>query len=517
MKKSVYVCLMCLAMIWLASCSSEKKYVNVLPENPGAVVSVDLKQLVQKSDLSAEDTKAVVTEIKNTLGNGLDAQGTELIDKVLADPSESGLDLKQKVYLFVDDKGEKGGLLACVQDKGKLNELVGLLGKQQPSAAIEDKGAYSQVVQEQGVLAYSDCSCLLLFSDKGKDADLQTWASELMGGENKNSFCDSKGFESMEKIKGDISVFMSMVMLPEEYKMMAKMSMPATVDWKDVNIVAGVHFEKGRMVLDIETLINDALKKEYEKIRPIYSKETTDKFLKMFPKGSFMWVDMGLKGDKLYETLMKEPAMAAQLGGVQTMFDLKSALSAIDGETVICISNLEPLSFALMAEVENSDFMQSFESLKPMLDMTRGQMKLVETGKNAYELQMADGRMMGVQGNVSIYIGVKDGVFYLTNDKMCAEQKEADNSMKNESWAGNVPGKRCFFVMNCYSLNEIMNANHQVYSSKDQLTQRMLSVMDYMTVEAEDDTHGRMELGMKDKETNVLKQWISLGKELAVR
>ena len=118
MKKSVYVCLMCLAMIWLASCSSEKKYVNVLPENPGAVVSVDLKQLVQKSDLSAEDTKAVVTEIKNTLGNGLDAQGTELIDKVLADPSESGLDLKQKVYLFVDDKGEKGGLLACVQDKG---------------------------------------------------------------------------------------------------------------------------------------------------------------------------------------------------------------------------------------------------------------------------------------------------------------------------------------------------------------------------------------------------------------
>ena len=69
------------------------------------------------------------------------------------------------MYLFVDDKGEKGGLLACVQDKGKLNELVGLLGNQQPSAAIEDKGAYSQVVQEQGVLAYSDCSCLLLFSD----------------------------------------------------------------------------------------------------------------------------------------------------------------------------------------------------------------------------------------------------------------------------------------------------------------------------------------------------------------
>ena len=71
--------------------------------------------------------------------------------------------------------------------------------------------------------------------------------------------------------------------------------------------------------------------------------------------------------------------------------------------------------------------------------------------------------------------------------------------------------------MNCYSLNEIMNANHQVYSSKDQLTQRMLSTMDYMTVEAKDDTHGRMELGMKDKETNVLKQWIALGKELAVR
>lgn len=506
---------MCLAMIWLASCSSEKKYVNVLPENPGAVVSVDLKQLVRKSDLSAEDTKAVVTEIKNTLAGGLDAQGMELLDKVLADPSESGLDLEQKVYLFVDDKGEKGGLLACVQDKGKLNELAGLMGKQQPSAAIEDKGTYSQIVQEQGVLAYNDRSCLLLFSDKGKEADLPTWAFELMGGKNKNSFCNSEGFECMEKIKADISAFMSMVMLPEEYKMMAKMSMPATVDWEDLNIVAGIYFEKGRMILDIETLINDALEKEYEKIRPIYSKETTYKFLKMFPKGSFMWMDMGLNGDKLYETLMKEPTMAAQLGSVQTVFDLKSVLGAIDGETVVCISNLEPLSFALMAEVEDSDFMQSFESLKPMLDMTRGQMKLVETGKNAYELQMADGRMMGVQGNVSIYIGVKDGVFYLTNDKMYTEQKEIDNSMEDERWAGNVPGKRCFLVMNCHSLDEIMNANHQVYNSKDQLARRMLSNMDYMTVEAMDDTHGRMELGMKDKETNVLKQWIALGKEFA--
>lgn len=517
MKKSVYVCLMCLAMLWLASCSNEKNYVNVLPENPGAVLSVDLKQLVQKSDLSAEDTKAIVAEVKNALADGLDAEGTELVDKVLADPSESGLDLKQKVYLFVDDKGEKGGLLASVQNKGKLNELVGLLGNQQQPAKIEDKGAYSLVVQEQGVLAYSDCSCLFLFSDNGKNADLQAWASELMKGENKNSFCNSKGFESLENMKGDISVFVSMVMLPEEYKMMAKMSMPAAVDWKDLNIVAGTHFEKGRMIIDVETLISDALKKEYEKIHSIYSKETTDKFLKLFPKGSFMWVDMGLKGDKLYETLMKEPAMAAQLGSVQGMFDLKSALSAIDGETVVCISGLEPLSFALLAEVKNSDFMQSFEDLKPMLDMTKGKLKLVETGKDAYELRIADGRMMGVEGNTSAYIGVKDGVFYLTNDKMCAEQKEADHSMKNESWAGNVPGKRCFFVMNCNLLNEIMNTNHQVYSSKDQLMQRILNSMDYMTVEAKDDTHGRMELGMKDKETNILKQWISLGKELAVR
>lgn len=518
MKKSVCMCLMCLALVWLASCSSEKRYVNVLPDDPGVVVSVDLKQLVQKSDLSAEDSKAVVAEVKNALSGGMDAQGMELIDKVLENPAESGLDLEKNVYLFTDAGVEKGGLLSCVQDKAKLDELAGLLEKQKLAAQIEDKGAYKQAVLTNGVLAYSEHSCLMLFSEKGTDAGLPEWAAELMGQESKGAFADTKAFKSMEKIEGDISMYASMEILPEEYKMMAKASMPTVVDWKDIDVVAGMHFEKGRMVLDFETIVTEELKKEYDKIRPIYSKETSGEFLKLFPKGAFMWVDMGLKGDKFYEMLEKEPAMAAQLSGVQSMFDVKAMLSAIDGETVVCISNLKPLSFALLAEVTNTDFLQNFENLKPMMEMSRGQMKLVNAGEDAYELQMADGRMMGMEGSASVYIGVKDGVFYLTNDKLCAEQKEVDNSMREAVWAGNVPGKRCFFAIDCASLNEIVGGNnHQVYGSKDQLTQMVLSHMEYMTVEAEDDTHGRMELGMKDKDTNVLKQWIAMGKQLAVR
>lgn len=516
MKKSICMCIVLAVAMLLASCSGEKQYVNVLPEEPGAVVSIDLKQLVQKSDLSAEDTKTVVDEVKNALSGELDAQGAALMDKVLANPDESGLDFRSKIYLFADSKLEKGGLLACVGDKDKLGALTDLLGKQ----PAEDKGAYRQAVMEEGVLAYSEKSCLLLFSDKGDKADLQGWASELMGQETKGAFSKSKAFESMEKIKGDISVYASMNLLPDVYKVIGKASMPMAVDWKDINVVAGMRFEKGRMVLDTETLMTEELKKEYEKINSIYSDETSDKFLELFPQSAFMWMSMGVKGEKLYEVLEKEPSLDAQLQSVQTVFDLKSLLGAVEGETVMCVSSLNPVSFALLAEVKNADFMQSFESLKPMLDMTGGQMKLVEDGENAYELQMADGRMLGMPAGsaASVYLGVKDNVFYLTNDRQCAEGKEADRPMKEAVWAGNVPGKRVFLAMNWGALSEVMNGdNHRIYGSKDRLMQIVLNQMDYFTVEAEDDTHGRIELGMKDKETNVLKQWINMGKQLAAQ
>lgn len=517
MRKSVCMYIMLLAGILLVSCSSEKRYVNVLPEEPGIVFSLDVKPLVQKSDLSAEDTKTIVSEIKGALNDGLDAQGTQLVDKVLDNPEESGLDLGQKIYLFANAGLDQGGLLACVKDKAKLDDLAGLLETQQLAKQVEDKGAYKLTVVEKGVLAYSESSCLLLFSEK--DTDLKGWASELMGQEEKGGFSQSKAFGEMEQMKGDIAVYGSMELLPAEYRTLMKASAPVPFDWKDIDMVAGVHFEKGRMVLDMETVLSEDMKKEYEKIHPIYSKETSDKFLKLFSKDGFMWVNMGLKGEKLYELLEKEPSMEKQLKGVQAMFDLKSLLEAIDGETVFCLSSVKPVSFAVLAEVTNTDFLKNFESLKPMLEMTRGQMKLVEAGENAYELQMADGRMGGMgSGSTSIYIGVKDDVFYLTNDRQCAAQEEVDHSMAEAAWAGNVSGKRCFMAMNWEAMNDLFGGdNYRIYGSKDQMAKMLLTYMDYITLEAQDDTHARMEIGMKDKETNVLKQWIGMGKQLSLR
>ena len=518
MKRNVCMYIVLWAVLFLVSCSSEKRYVNVLPENAGAVVSLDLKQLVQKSDLSEEDTRALVDKMKNALGDGLDVQSTELIDRILADPGESGLDIGKNVYLFMDAEMSKAGLLTCVQDKEKLDALVKLFEKQKLTKSVGDEGACRMAVMDMTVLAYSENTCLLLFSDKVTENELKKWASDLMSQEEKGSFSESKAFKGMENMNGDISAYVSMDLLPAQYKMMAKASMPATVDWKDIDVLAGMHFEKGRMILDLETVVNDKLKKEWSGIQSIYSHKTTHKFLEMFPKDALMWLSVGLKGDKLYEVLEKDPRLATQLNGVQSMFDLKSMLEAVDGEVVFGLSGAKAPSFALLAEVNNSDFMTSFESLKPMLEMTEGRMKLVDRGQDAYELQMADGKMIGsVSGSASIYLGVKDGVFYLTNEKRYIEEK-ADPSMNEAVWADNVAGKCCFFALNCQALNETLGGDtHQIYGSTDQLTQMVLNNLDYVTVEAEDDMHGRIELGMKDRDTNVLKQWIGMGKQLAVR
>lgn len=502
---------MLLAVMLLASCSGEKHYVDVLPEKPGAVFAFDVQALVRKSDLPAEDIRAIADELKGAMDGGADAESAELMDKMLENPQESGLDFGRKMYLFADEKADKGGLLACVKDKAKLDASVRSL----ETRRIEDKGDYTQAVVGKGILAYSESSCLLLYSETESETALQAWASALMEQEGKGTFSQSEAFAGMERLKSDMTVYASMALLPEDYKALIKASAPTAADWEAVDIVAGVRFEKGRMLVDVETLVSGEMKKEYEKMRAIYSAKTSGKYLKLFPRDGFMWMNTGMKGEKLYETLEEEPAVAAQLQSIQALFDLKSLLEAVDGELVFGISSVQPVKFALLAEVKDAGFMTSFGSLKSMLDMTGGRMQLLETGPHAYELKMPDSGMAGMpSGIASVYIGVKDGVFYLTSDKQCAELKEAEHSMRESAWAGNASDKRFFMAMNWDAISPFITGG---YTSKDMIGRMLQNGMDYITLEAQDETHGHIEVSMKDKETNALKQWIEMGKALSRR
>ena len=86
-------------MLLLASCTDGSKYVLALPDDAALVASVNLKTLSQKAGLNDEKEKSVARKLKAVLGSDLSSR--ELVDKIIQNPSESGIALEDNIYFFV--------------------------------------------------------------------------------------------------------------------------------------------------------------------------------------------------------------------------------------------------------------------------------------------------------------------------------------------------------------------------------------------------------------------------------
>ena len=129
-------------VLLLASCKSGDEYEAALPRDAALVVSFNPVSIVEKSGLSGEEGKAKVQRLGDALKSGMQGSG-QLVDKVMENPSESGIDFRKKVYLFVESQSVSAGVLARVSDAGKLESLLEVLGKQQICDVLTQEEGYT--------------------------------------------------------------------------------------------------------------------------------------------------------------------------------------------------------------------------------------------------------------------------------------------------------------------------------------------------------------------------------------
>lgn len=180
MNRNVLIgCLLATVML-LASCSKKNVYENVLPKDAAVVVSVDLVSMADKSGLSSDKGAPVVARLSNALKSGAEGAG-ELIDKVTKDPSESGLDLTEKVYYFVGSGGVSTGLVMRVSDDGKLEDLLKALHDQQVCEKPVEADGCMWTAMGNVLVAYTDDAFLAMLDLKGGQAkDMLHSASMLL-------------------------------------------------------------------------------------------------------------------------------------------------------------------------------------------------------------------------------------------------------------------------------------------------------------------------------------------------
>ena len=245
--------------------------------------------------------------------------------------------------------------------------------------------------------------------------------------------------------------------------MQMRMGMPADLKLEDIKYLVSATFEKGKIVVDVETLI------ENKDLIAMYEKQSA--------------ASSCIKGACL------EYLPANTLDNSMLPIDIEGIFSSIHGDVAVGYNSLSNNDLLIYADVTNKDFLQSFEDLKPLLAMTGGQMQLNSTGKDQYEFRMY---------RQSIWFGVKDNLLYISNNERLADEagRRYGVSLQNTPWAGQVTKNRFFMAFNAAQLVKDVQENPRLTL--------MLGPCDYMDVMAPDWKSAQMNIVMKDKEVNVL-------------
>ena len=471
----------------LAACSGKKDYANVIPENASLVASVDLAQLLENCELSEADYDKLKSEMGKVLKDGMDAKQTAVIDRIMADPLESGVDFRKRAYLFAMPEAKEAGILFAVSDKGKLDALMDVMDE----TLEEADGCRYMVPDGKSVLVYDDSALLLAASSVKTSEALQQEVLEWMSGKGA-SYAATEEFRRLEAAEGEIAIVTSLDIMPQQYKMMGAMGLPQGVELKDIKNLVSLCFEKGELVADVEALyLADAVRNMAESQKKLYGGKVSDKFFGKFPADALLWAGFNMDGKELYTFLSSNPVIGPQLQNGGMLVDFGKILNGIDGEIAFGMwGGLQIPRFGLYAEVSNADFLQDFEGIKPLLDAQ------------------------------DIRFGIEDNVFFITNSRTA----DAEETLKNAAWADEAEGKLAFAAIDFKALASLLAGFSSLNpeSLSPSMTGSILSAavgpvmdaFDYLMMYSDGYDRSRLVLVMKDKDTNVLKQWIDLAKKM---
>lgn len=482
-------------LLVLASCGEKNPYTNALPKDAAMVVSLDVKEMAQKCAADAQTLQSVGTMMKSSLQGSADA----LVDKLMEDPEESGLRLTDRVYVFMMPQTEMTGLLVRMADKDKLEDLLEVLQRQGQCEAPADGDGCRWTVAGRGLMAWTDNAFLMLVGN-GDPKDLQHRASMWLRQKDGEGYSGTPDFKKLEGADEDIALMASLNLMPKQYLTMATMGLPADLKLQDLKTFSTLDFQDGKAVLEAETLTEnkvykDLLKKQAEVTGPLEGS-----YLKRFPANTVGWMSAHVDGGKAYDLLRENPTLRQELDNSMMPLDFEAIFKAVKGDVALAMPEMSfAPGFIFYADVTNSEFMRTFEDLKPLLALTNGQMRLLDKGKDAYQFVAVDGSMMGMgRRPVSLWLGVKDKRFYLTNREDLIGSEVKGLTLADCSWAKDVKGKLFY-----------LNVNFQALSAAlPQLP--YVGMLDYLTLESEGTTKARMVLQMKNKKDNVLKQLVGM-------
>ena len=491
-------------LLFLAACSPKTEYTHALPKDASVVVAMELDEMAQKAGLNGPEGEKIVNKLKGFLKGGLQGDAAQLAERIVGQPSESGLSFNDKVYLFATPHAQAFAALAKVADEGKVETLLETLEQESIATPLKEESG-CRWTQEGGALcAFNNGTFLLLQPSKGDASTMQGTLHSLMRQKEGEGFASLPEFTKIESEGNDIASIVNLTAIPYELTTTLRMGLSADIRLEDIKYLLTANFEQGRVVVNSESLIQNPQITSFFDAMDKVMQPIQGKLLDCYQGNTMLWAGGHIQGKELYRMLCQNPAIKRVLDNPLLPVDVKYIFSSIEGD--FSIGNLSLLTgeYLLYADVTNSAFLKTFEDLRPLLALTGGQITLETVGKDEYLMRTYYG---------NFWFGVKNNRLYVTNKRTLAEEagRTYGASLGIKPWAIQAKENRLYASVNLAALGDAWSKYRSLNLTGNQQTDLVLKALlgqsEYLNMSMPDWRKGQTELILKDKQTNLL-QWV---------
>ena len=155
------------SLLLLAACSPQTEYTHAIPKNASVVLGMEMDEMAEKAGLNGETGEKAVAKLKTLVKGGLQGDAAQLAERIIDQPSESGLSFDDKVYLFATPHAEALAVLAKVTDEGKVEALLEVLEKESIATPLREESGCRWTQVGGALCAFNNGTFLLLQSSRG--------------------------------------------------------------------------------------------------------------------------------------------------------------------------------------------------------------------------------------------------------------------------------------------------------------------------------------------------------------
>lgn len=375
--KTLLRCLSFVGVAVLAACSN-KDYINTIPSESTALISVDLAKMTGVNNNFVLKTLFKVSSY-----------------------GDCGVDVSRKIYFFECADGNMG-LCASVDNASNLRSSLAKAGCE----VVSKRGYDFAMVNGSWLAGFSDDALLVMGPVTAAAApELQNRMARYLSQSEDNGIAAMPLFAKLDSLSSPMAMVAQAHALPDQFVTPFMLGVPKDADASQVMIAAEMSVKSGVMFVDGSTFsfnrkIDKAIREAYTVYRPI-----AGRYLSAMPSDAVMGLFVNVDGNKFIELMRSNRSLQAMLAGINAAIDMDNIIKSVDGDMAVITPKYldDRLSMSMAAELAHSGWLSDVDYWKQSVPQGG---RIIDWKENAYKY--TDGKTtfcFGVSADKQFYSG----------------------------------------------------------------------------------------------------------------